>query len=231
VVNLAAPPYIGPDTVTLRLRTLDGTFDDNNQANTVERVVTKTNCSVTIGDGGAVVNFGGGASVGVGAADALDGSVEIFALTAALPVDDDTMAISAIDAIDFGGISYEVNREADVKTTFRGKPDHVRIFATWQGFTARSAEQVIITPKGNRDATGQPVRRAGRRGRLRRRASPPATPPAATASSATKTKPTSPSPCPSTTRLRTATWSWCAASTGWPGWRRSSTAGPRRWLG
>jgi hypothetical protein len=157
VVNLAAPPYIGPDTVTLRLRTLDGTFDDNNQANTVERVVTKTNCSVTIGDGGAVVNFGGGASVGVGAADALDGSVEIFALTAALPVDDDTMAISAIDAIDFGGISYEVNREADVKTTFRGKPDHVRIFATWQGFTARSAEQVVITPRGNRDGTGQPV--------------------------------------------------------------------------
>lgn len=152
-----APPYIGPDTVALRLRTLDGTFDGNNQANTTERVVTKTNCSVTIGDGSAVVNAAAGASAGLGAADAPDGSVEVFAMSIMLPVDDDTTALTGIDAIDFGGRSYEVNRGADVKTTYRGRPDHVRAFATWQGFTARSAEQVVVTPRTGRDATGQPT--------------------------------------------------------------------------
>jgi hypothetical protein len=151
-----APPYIGADTVVLRLRTLDGTFDDNNQANTTERLVTKTNCQVTVQDGSAVVNAAAGASGGLGAADAPDGSVEIFAISAVLPVDADTTALSGDDGIDWGGITYEINRRGTVAYSYRGRPDHVRIFATWQGFTARSAEQVIITPKGNRDATGQP---------------------------------------------------------------------------
>lgn len=155
--TVVAPPYIGPDTVILRLRTLDGTFDENNQANTNERVVTKDNCAVTIADGLGVSTSAGGAGGGTGAADALDGSVEIFAIKVMLPVDDDTTALSAIDGIDFNGISYEVNRGAVIKYTFRGDPDHVRIFATWQGFTARSAEQVVITPRTGRDDTGQPV--------------------------------------------------------------------------
>lgn len=148
---------IGPDTVTLRLRALDGTFDDNNQANTTERVVTKTNCSVTVGDGSEVVTNAAGAADGLGAADANDGSVEIFVAKVMLPVDDDTTALSGIDGIDFGGISYEVNRGATIKYTLGGDPDHVRVFATWQGFTARSAEQVIVTPRTGRDATGQPT--------------------------------------------------------------------------
>jgi hypothetical protein len=151
----AVAPYIGPDTVTLRIRTLDGTFDGNNQANTNERVVTKSNCAVTVGDGTSVANFGAGASAGIAAADAPDGSVEIFVIKAALPVDDDTTALSGIDGIDFEGITYEVSRTGTIKYSYRGIPDHVRIFATWQGFTPRSAEQVIVTPRSLRDATGE----------------------------------------------------------------------------
>lgn len=148
---------IGPDTVDLVLCTLDGTFDDNNQANTTQQVVTKSNCSVTVTEGGAVVTYAAGASAGMGAADANDGSVEIYAIKAMLPVDDDTTALSSIDQIVFDGITYQVNRGATIKYTLAGDPDHVRIFATYQAFTAISAELVIITSRGNRDDTGQPV--------------------------------------------------------------------------
>lgn len=150
-------PYIGPDTIDLVLRTLDGTFDDNNQANTTERVVTKNNCAVTVGDGTSVVNFAAGASAGVAAADATDGSVVIYAIKVAMPVDADTTALSGIDGIIFDGLAYEVNRGSTVKYTYRGAPDHVRAFATTQFFTARSAEQVVITARFGRDATGQPL--------------------------------------------------------------------------
>jgi hypothetical protein len=148
---------IGPDTVDLVLCTLDGTFDDNNQANTTQQVVTKSNCSVTVTEGSSVVTYAAGASIGMGASDANDGSVEIYAIKVMLPVDDDTTALSAIDQIVFDGITYQVNRGATIKYTLSGEPDHVRVFATYQAFTAISAELVIVTPRTGRDATGQPT--------------------------------------------------------------------------
>jgi hypothetical protein len=112
---------------------------------------------VTVLEGAAVVTYAAGASAGMGAADANDGSVEIYAAKVMLPVDDDTTALSAIDQLIFDGITYQVNRGATVKYTLSGEPDHVRAFATYQAFTAISAELVVITARGNRDDSGQPV--------------------------------------------------------------------------
>lgn len=155
MVNLAAP-YIGPDAVDIVFRDPAPGVDPNLQLAWVDRIVPKTNCSVTVGDGTSVTNFADGASAGVAAADADDGSVAVYVIKACLPVDDDTTAIDGNTALRFDGLVYEINRDATTKYTYRGVPDHVRVWGTAQYFTTKSSELVTVVPRQNRDATGEP---------------------------------------------------------------------------
>lgn len=152
---MTADVLIGADTVELVIRSATGTLDANGQPEYDERVVSKTNCCVTVAAGSSVV--GGGVSASSGAADTDEGSIAIHSMKAALPVDADTRALTGDDALRFGGRTYELNRAADVKVQFRGQEDHVRVYGVAETVTGRSFEQVRVHPRGARDLTGQPT--------------------------------------------------------------------------
>lgn len=138
-------PYIGPDTVDLIVRTPTGGLDGQNTPANAETVVPKTNCSVQIADGWGA------------ASDNPDGSISTYSARAALPVDDDTRALTGEDAIRFQDIVFELTQGATVKTELlSGAEDHVRVFGTAQVNTDRSKELVTITPNLGRDNDGQP---------------------------------------------------------------------------
>jgi hypothetical protein len=147
---------IGADTVDLVIREATGTLDGAGMPVYTERVVSKSNCCVTVADGTSVTS-GAGVSSTSGGGDTEEGSIAVYTMKAALPVDDDTRGLTGDDAIRFAGRTYELNRSADVKAQLDGQEDHVRVFGTAETVTGRSFEQVRVTPRGARDHTGQPT--------------------------------------------------------------------------
>lgn len=148
-------PYLGPDPCDLIKRTATGGVDTLAQPAYAEQVIPKLECCITILDGSSV-SSAPVASAGIGGADTPEGSVAIFAMKGMLPVDADTTALTGDDALRFNGVLYELSRPADTKYLLSGEPDHVRVFGTAMTNTAKSSEQVVITPRGGRDDSGQP---------------------------------------------------------------------------
>lgn len=136
-------PYIGPDTCTLVIREPATGVDANGQPNRTERLVAdvgNSSCTIT-----SMTETRGTATVAV------------YTLSAALPVTDDTRALSATDAILFDGKTFELTGDAALKTTLRGGEDHMRVFANLEVPIGEAAEVVTITPRFGRDDTGAPV--------------------------------------------------------------------------
>jgi len=136
------PAPIGPDTVDLVFRDPVVGVDANGQPNRVDRLVPKGNSSVTIT---SVIER------------RETGAVQVHQATVALPVDADTSALTAVDAIRHDGRVYELTGDADVKHRLVGPATHVRVFATHEEPVAETREQTVITPKFGRDDSGQPL--------------------------------------------------------------------------
>lgn len=156
---------IGSDTANLLFRTATGMVDDNGVPIFNARTVAKANCCITVGDGSAVGGEADRVNSGSGGADTVEGSIAIYAMKALLPVDADTVDptsgaclvnVSGVDAIQYQGLTFELNREGTVKYFSDGSPSHVRVFGTAEVPTGQNAEQVTIIPRNGRDDSGQP---------------------------------------------------------------------------
>ncbi|ABW88407.1 head-to-tail connector [Mycobacterium phage Evanesce] len=141
-------PYLGPDTIELIFRDPAPGVDANGQPNVTDRVVSKGNCALMV----TTATEREGVT-----SNTENGMITRYVAKAVLPVDADTTALRAVDAIRFDGRVYELSADAVAKYTLRGAPDHVRIFATCEVATPELGELVTITPKFGRDDTGQPL--------------------------------------------------------------------------
>lgn len=139
-------PYIGPDTVDLVIREPAPGVDANGQPNRTERIVPKGNSCVTVVDRplrGAPIDAGNAA-------------VKVFHAKIALPADDDTAALTDMDAVAHDGRVYELSNDAVIKRTLRGAADHVRVFGSHEEPADTNREAVTITPRFGRDDSGTP---------------------------------------------------------------------------
>jgi hypothetical protein len=139
-------PYIGPDTIDIIFRDPAAGVDPQGRPNTVDRVIPKSNCSLTVATATSVEGV---------TANTQNGMVARYTAKAMLPFDNDTVALTSACAIRHDGRTYELSADAIPKRTLRGRPDHVRVFATCEVATLELGELVTITPKFGRDDTGQ----------------------------------------------------------------------------
>lgn len=148
--------YIGSDTAALLFRTPTGAVSNNSTPIYTTQQVTKDNCCITIGEGTAVSQQAGNVSASSGGADTIEGSVSIYTMQALLPVDADTTALTATDAIQYQGLVFELNRAAITQYFLDGSPSHVRLFGSCEVPTGQNSEQVTVIPRNGRDDNGQP---------------------------------------------------------------------------
>jgi hypothetical protein len=138
----AMPNIIGPHTVDLVFRDPAPGVDDNGQPNRVDRIVAKVNSNVTVT---SVIER------------RETGAVAVHEAKAALPVDSDTQALTAVDAIRHDGRVYELTADATTEYRLAGPASHVRVFGSNEEPVAETREITTITPKFGRDDEGQPL--------------------------------------------------------------------------
>jgi hypothetical protein len=131
---------IGPDTVTLVFRTPAAGLDTFGRPNVTERTVDKTGCDFQF-DKRPTEDTDESGSV-----------ASIRRPTCRLPIDDDTSALDTIDAIRFGGRTYEMQGPAIIRESFDG-PDHVYTDLGYR-YDTGLGERVTVTPNGGRDDDG-----------------------------------------------------------------------------
>ncbi len=133
---------IGPDTVELVIRDPTVGVDANGQPNRVDRVVAKSNSNVTVE---TVVER------------REVGAVAVHKAKIALPVDADTQALTAVDAIRHDGRVYELTAGAYTAKRLVGPATHVRVFGSHEEPVNETRELTVVTPKFGRDDDGQPL--------------------------------------------------------------------------
>ncbi len=140
---------IGCDTVTLVFRDPATGYDAYNQPNVTERTVDKGPLADPPTPGCAFM-------FAARPTEEMDESGSVAVIRHAsvrLPVDDDTTALAATDAIQFGGRTYEMQGPAVVISTLDAGADHV--FAELQDmYDTGHGENVTVTPNGGRDDDG-----------------------------------------------------------------------------
>lgn len=150
------PEPLGPDTVTLifRDRVLDEddqqTFGPDGRPVLVDRRVEKSGVKFTI------TKVDEDDSVTGTAAASSQPPAVVYEAKCALPVDSDSTALAAKDAIEHDGKVFEMSGDARVKRTLIDKlPHHVRAFCTRIEQAASVTETVVVTPHGGQDDDGR----------------------------------------------------------------------------
>lgn len=129
----------GSDTVTLVHRTYSGTvFDAYSQPAVTETRVDKSGCSW---------------SEHPATEDVASAQVAVIKAVGHLPVDADTEALAATDAVEFRGRLFEMAGPAVRRDDLDGQPDHVRAEAIWAADVS-IGERVVIIPAAGRDVDG-----------------------------------------------------------------------------
>lgn len=142
---------LGPDTVTLVFRTVVDGYDTFGRPNVSERTVDKGPLASPASPGCAF-QFDKRPTE---ESDESGSVAMIRRLTCRLPIDTDTQALTATDAIRFGGRTYEMQGPAVVIESFDG-PDHVYVDLE-DAFATGIQEKVTVTPAGGRDDDGNPL--------------------------------------------------------------------------
>jgi hypothetical protein len=135
---------LGSDAVTLvvRVPVVDADqrqiYDSDGRPVFADRRVPKTGAKFTIDS----------------VSEAADGVVS-YAARCALPVDDDTLALTTKDAVEFDGKLYECSGDARPKRTLiEGELHHVRAMCSREERARGVAERVTIIARGGQDDDG-----------------------------------------------------------------------------
>ncbi len=138
----------GPDTITLVKRTpTAGVFDSHGVPARSETRIDKAGCSWS--EHPATEEIAGT-------------QVAVIKAVGHLVVDADTEALAAVDAIEFGGRTFELQGPGVRRDNLDGTSSHVRAEAVWADDVSLG-EQVTVIPAGGRDldgnytATGAPI--------------------------------------------------------------------------
>lgn len=135
---------LGPDTVDLVIRTpLTGAggqpvLDQWGRPRRDEQTATRQRCSVQVNDGTEEI---------------LGTTIAVLKLRALLPYDATTEALSAGDAVMFGGRRFELSMPGVRHDYLEGDPSHVRIAGVWAQDVS-IGEQVTVIPAGRRRDDG-----------------------------------------------------------------------------
>lgn len=136
VVSIFDP---GSDTVTLVRRTPDpDSFDGHGVPSVTELRVDKAGCSW---------------SEHPATEDIAGTQVAVIKAVGHLPVDADTEALAATDAVEFRGRLFEMAGPGIRRDDLDGHPDHVRAEAIWADDVSLG-ERVVIIAAGGRDLDG-----------------------------------------------------------------------------
>lgn len=135
---------IGPDTVTLVIRSIGVGYDEYQRPNLVERTIDKPGCAFQFDKRPT---------------EETDESGHVAMIrrpTCRLPVDADTSTLAATDAIRFNGVTYEMQGPGVIRGDMDGNQDHV--FCDLEDlYNTGLDEKVTITPAGGRDDDGNVI--------------------------------------------------------------------------